>query len=80
MTSVAWHLMVLLGPTHYNTEISMYKPCRPKGLFQFEIIINGLVNSFRFIWIPMSANKQANKQTDKQTNKTKQNKLNITLG
>ena len=24
-----------------------------KGFFQFEIIINGLVSSFRFIWIPM---------------------------
>ena len=23
------------------------------GFFQFEIIINVLVNSFRFIWIPM---------------------------
>ena len=30
-----------------------YKSWRPKGLFQFEIIINVLVNSFRFIWIPM---------------------------
>ena len=26
--------------------------CRPKGLFRFEIIINVLVSSFRFIWIP----------------------------
>ena len=37
----------------YNTELILYKPWRSKGLFQFEIIINVLVSSFRFIWIPM---------------------------
>ena len=31
----------------------LYKPQRPKGYFQFEIILNVLVSSFRFIWIPM---------------------------
>ena len=30
----------------YNAEIFVYKPWRPKGLFQFEIIINILVSSF----------------------------------
>ena len=34
-----------------NAEICLYKP--PKGFFQFEIIINVLVRSFRFIWIPV---------------------------
>ena len=39
----------------YNTTLKyiLYEPCRPKGFFQFEIIINVLVSSFRFIWIPM---------------------------
>ena len=27
----------------------LYKPWRPKGYFQFEIIINVLIGSFRFI-------------------------------
>ena len=36
----------------FSVEIFLHKPWRPKG-FQFEIIINGLVSSFRFIWIPM---------------------------
>ena len=31
--------------------IFLYKPWRPNGLFQFEIIINVLVSSFRFIQI-----------------------------
>ena len=31
-----------------------WKPWRPKRFFQFEIIINVLVSSFRFIWTPMS--------------------------
>ena len=31
----------------------LHKPWRPKGYFQFEIIINVLVSSFRFIGIPM---------------------------
>ena len=39
--------------THYNAEIFLHKQWRPKGLFQFEIITNALVNSFSFIWIPM---------------------------
>ena len=34
-------------------KIFLYKPWRPKGFFQFEIIINVSVSSFRFIWIPM---------------------------
>ena len=32
----------------------MYKPCRRKGFFQFEVIINVLVSSLRVKWIPMS--------------------------
>ena len=40
-------------PLSYNAEIFLYKPLRPKCFFQFEIIINVLVSSFRFIWIPM---------------------------
>ena len=31
-------------------DIFLYKP---KGFFQFEVVINVLVSSFRFIWIPM---------------------------
>ena len=39
----------------YNAEIFLYKPWRPNVfLFQFKIIINGLIRSFRFIWIPIS--------------------------
>ena len=38
---------------HYSAEIILYKSWRPKGLFKFEIIINVLVSSFCFIWIPM---------------------------
>ena len=34
-------------------NIFLYKPWSPKGLFQFEIIINVLVSTFWFIWIPM---------------------------
>ena len=37
----------------YNSVIFLYKPWRPKDFFQFEIIINVLVSSFCFIWIPM---------------------------
>ena len=33
----------------YNAEILLYKPWRPKGLLQFEIIIDVSVSSFRFI-------------------------------
>ena len=33
----------------YNAKIFLYKPWRPKGFLQFEIIINVLVSSFRFI-------------------------------
>ena len=33
----------------YSAEICLYKPWRPKEFFQFEIIINVLVGSFRFI-------------------------------
>ena len=31
----------------------LYKSWRPKGVFQFEIIINVLFSFFWFIWIPM---------------------------
>ena len=37
----------------YNAEILLYKQWRPKGLFQFEVILNVLSSSSRFIWIPM---------------------------
>ena len=37
----------------YNAEILFHKPWRTKSFFKFEIIINVLVSSFRFIWIPM---------------------------
>ena len=38
----------------YNAEIFLHKPWRPKGFsILFEIVINVLVRSFRFIWIPM---------------------------
>ena len=37
----------LINP--YNAEIFLYKPWRPKGFFQFEIIINVLVSFFPFI-------------------------------
>ena len=37
----------------YNAEKRLHKPWRPKGFFQFEIIINVLLNSFRSIWISM---------------------------
>ena len=33
----------------YNAELFLYKPWRPKGYFQFEIVINVLVSSFRII-------------------------------
>ena len=37
----------------YNSEIFLHKPCWLNFFFQFEIIINVSVGSFRFIWIPM---------------------------
>ena len=37
----------------WSTELFLYKPQKPKGFFQFETIINVLVSSFRFIWIPV---------------------------
>ena len=37
----------------YNAEICLYKPSRSMGFLQFEIIINVLLSSSRFIWIPM---------------------------
>ena len=43
----------IVGSGLCNAEIFLYKPWKPKGFFQFEIIINILVSSFRFIWIPM---------------------------
>ena len=33
--------------------IDLWKPWRPKDFFKFEIIINVLVSSFWFIWIPV---------------------------
>ena len=39
--------------TPYNAELILYKSWRPKGYFQFDIIIDVLVSSFWFIWIPM---------------------------
>ena len=36
----------------YNAGICLYKLWTPKGFSQFEITINVLVSSFRFIWIP----------------------------
>ena len=36
----------------WSAEIFSYKPLEQKGFFQFEIIINVLVSSFCFIWIP----------------------------
>ena len=35
-----------------STSVSLFNLCM-KGYFQFEIIINVLVRSFCFIWIPM---------------------------
>ena len=37
----------------YCAEIFLYHPWRPKGYFQFEIIINVLVGSLPFIWMPI---------------------------
>ena len=42
-----------IQPNSYNAELFLYKPWCLKGYFQFEIIINVFVRSFRFIWIPM---------------------------
>ena len=38
--------------TLWSAEIILYKPRSPKGHFQFEIITNVLVSSYRFIYIP----------------------------
>ena len=40
--------MVTVDLTQYNAGIFLYKPWRPKGFFQFEIIINVLVSSASF--------------------------------
>ena len=40
-------------PNPYNAELLFTKPWRPKIVFLFKIIINVLVSSFWFIWIPM---------------------------
>ena len=37
----------------YKAGIFLYKQWKLKGFFQFEIIINDLVSSFRFIGIPV---------------------------
>ena len=45
-----------LSQRHFNSEnaeICLYKPWRQKGYFQFENLMNDLLSSFRFIWIPM---------------------------
>ena len=39
--------------SHSNAEIVVYKLWKTKAFVQFETIINGLVNSFCFIWILM---------------------------
>ena len=39
--------------TPYNAEFFFFWTFEIKGFFQFEIIINVLVSSFRFIWMPM---------------------------
>ena len=36
-----------------SAELFLFKPWEPKVFFQFEIIINILISSFWFIWIPM---------------------------
>ena len=36
-----------------SADFFQYKPWRPKGFLQFETIINVLVISFWFIWLPM---------------------------
>ena len=38
---------MLVNP--YNAELFLFEPWRLKGFFQFEIIMNVLVSSFRFI-------------------------------
>ena len=38
---------------HYNAEMCLNKPWRPKGLFWFQMVIEILVSSFFFIWIPL---------------------------
>ena len=49
--------VVTLWNNRLNHSIAEYfflfEPWRPKGFIQFEIIINVLVSSFWFIWIPM---------------------------
>ena len=40
-------------PDSHNADIFLYKPWKPKYFFQYEIIINVLISSSRFIWIPM---------------------------
>ena len=42
-----------IGFNPYNADIFLYKPWRPKGFVQFQIIINVLVSSFWRILIPM---------------------------
>ena len=47
------HLKVGISTAYvmYNAEFFLYQPWRPKVFFPFEIIINVLVISFRFLWI-----------------------------
>ena len=56
-----WLLLLVLerqttvtgNPVNLEALKYFYTTKRPKGFFQFEIIINVLVSSFRVIWIPM---------------------------
>ena len=46
-------ISVVLTLKLLKRSIILYKNIATKGFFQFEIIINVLVSSFWFIWIPM---------------------------
>ena len=37
----------------HNAEIFLYYPWNSKGVFQFEIIINAIGSSFRFLYMPL---------------------------
>ena len=37
----------------YNAELFVFKPSKSKGLFQFELLVNVFVSSFRLIRIPI---------------------------
>ena len=51
---ISWHCCYYDAYSNpYNAEILLDEPWRSNGLFQFEIIIDVFVCSFRFIWIHM---------------------------